>query len=210
MGRAKISFSPERNPRRPAVVQPEAGHLPAPFRSPYPTPMDLQQQFEAAVQQVNNLSDAQAAQHMTELYGLYKQATEGDVNMKTDEVDAEAADQANGPAGLSQAQWESWDKYKGVAEEDAKRQYVAKVAGITGAGASGTEAGLVPTGALTNAPEAPDGPLVAISENDTTAPQDGFGPGQETGGLRGDITAGAPYGGEDELKGAQQSDSKVF
>jgi len=165
--------------------------------------MDLQQQFEAAVQQVNKLSDAEAAQHMTELYGLYKQATDGDVNMKSGEVDADEADQASGPAGLSQAQWESWDKYKGTSEEDAKRQYVAKVATITGDQASGTEAGNVPTDALTNAPLAPDAPLPTAQENDTTAPQPGFGPGQSTGGLQGDITAGAPYGGEDKLKGAQ-------
>jgi acyl-CoA-binding protein len=166
--------------------------------------MELQQQFEAAAQQVNNLPDATAAQYMTELYGLYKQATEGDVNMKSGEVDANEADQANGPAGLSQAQWESWDKYKGVPEEEAKRRYVAKVAEITGNQANGgTDADAVPTDALTNAPMAPDAPLVAEKENDTTAPQPGFGPGQSTGGLRGDITAGAPYGGEDALKGAQ-------
>jgi acyl-CoA-binding protein len=167
--------------------------------------MDLQQQFDAAAQQVNNLSDAAAAQHMTELYGLYKQATEGDVNMKSGEVDANEADQASGPAGLSQAQWESWDKYKGVPEEEAKRRYVAKVAEITGNQTNGgTDAAAVPTDALTNAPMAPDAPLVAEKENDTTAAQPGFGPGQSTGGLRGDITAGAPYGGEDKLKGAQQ------
>jgi len=141
---------------------------------------------------------------MTELYGLYKQATEGDVNMKTGEVAANEADQANGPAGLSQAQWESWDKYKGMPEEEAKRRYVAKVAEITGGQADGgTDAAAVPTDALTNAPMAPDAPLVAEKENDTTAQQPGFGPGQSTGGLRGDITAGAPYGGEDKLKGAQ-------
>lgn len=165
--------------------------------------MNLQQQFEAAAQQVNNLPDALAAQHMTELYGLYKQATDGDVNMKTGEVDANEADQASGPTGLSQAQWESWDKFKGVPEEEAKRRYVAKVAEITGPSA-GSEADFVPTDALTNAPEALDALLLAETENDTTAPQPGFGPGQSTGGLRGDITAGAPYGGEDNLKGAQQ------
>lgn len=168
--------------------------------------MSLQQQFEAAAQQVDNLDPATAAPHMTDLYGLYKQATEGDVNMKPGEVAAEEADQASGPAGLSQAQWESWDKYKGLAEDDAKRQYINKVAEITGgpAGASAgeTEAGTVPTDALTNAPMAPeiDSPE---KENDTTAPQPGFGPGQSTGGLRGNINAGLPYGGEDELKGAQ-------
>jgi acyl-CoA-binding protein len=162
--------------------------------------MDLQQQFDAAAQQVNNLDDATAARHMTELYGLYKQATEGDVNMQPGEVAADEADKASGPAGLSQAQWESWDKYKGVPEDEAKRQYVAKVAEITGGQPNGgTDADAVPT----DAPMAPDAPLVAEKENDTTSAQPGFGPGQSTGGLRGDITAGAPYGGEDKLKGAQ-------
>lgn len=164
--------------------------------------MSLQQEFEAAVQQVNNLPADTAPKHMTDLYGLYKQATEGDVNMKGDAVDADGADQANGPAGLSQAQWDSWDKYKGTSEDDAKRQYVAKVADITG-DANNSEASEVPTDALTNAPLAPDAPLPAGQENDTTAQQPGFGLGQSTGGLRGDITAGAPYGGEDKLKGQQ-------
>ena len=165
--------------------------------------MSLQQEFEAAVQQVNNLPADTAPKYMTDLYGLYKQATEGDVNMQGEAVDANAATQASGPAGLSQAQWDSWDKYKGTAEDDAKRQYVAKVAEITGKSAQGAEAGQVPTDALTNAPMAPDAPLPTAKENDTTAQQPGFGPGQSTGGLRGDITAGAPYGGEDKLKGAQ-------
>jgi len=164
--------------------------------------MSLQQEFEAAVQQVNNLPADTAPKHMTDLYGLYKQATEGDVNMQGDAVDADAATQASGPAGLSQAQWDSWDKYKGIAEDDAKRQYVAKVAEITGKGQS-AETSEVPTDALTNAPLAPDAPLPTAQENDTAAQQPDFGPGQSTGGLRGDITAGAPYGGEDYLKGAQ-------
>lgn len=164
--------------------------------------MDIQQQFEAAAQQVDNLEPATAAPHMTDLYGLYKQATEGDVNMKPGEVSATGADAASGPAGLSQAQWESWDKYKGTSEDDAKRQYVRKVADITGGTPSGTDAGAVATDARTGAPNAP-APQTAEHENDTTAPQPGFGPGQSNGGLRGDITAGAPYGGEDLLKGAQ-------
>jgi acyl-CoA-binding protein len=167
--------------------------------------MSLQQEFEAAVQQVNNLPADTAPKYMTELYGLYKQATEGDVNMKSGEVDADGADEANGPAGLSQGQWDSWDKYKGLSEEDAKRQYVAKADEIMRGNQAdgGSEASEVPTDALTNAPLAPDAPLPTATENDTTASQPDFGPGQSTGGLRGDITAGAPYGGEDKLKGAQ-------
>ena len=147
--------------------------------------MDLNAQFQAAAGKVNNLPGDVAAKHMTELYGLYKQATEGDVNMKNDEVDASAADQASGPAGLSQAQWDSWNQFKGVAEDEAKRRYVARTAEITGApGGDKTggaaEAGAVPTDGLTGAPSTTD-----------------------HGGLKGDIKAGAPYGGEDKLKGQQ-------
>ncbi|MCI1188886.1 acyl-CoA-binding protein [Hymenobacter sp. DH14] len=147
--------------------------------------MDLNAQFQAAADKVNNLPGDVAAQHMTELYGLYKQATEGDVNMKNDEVDASAADQASGPAGLSQAQWDSWNQFKGVSEEEAKRRYVARTNEITGAAGSdktggAAEAGEVPTDGLTGAPASGD-----------------------HGGLKGDIKAGTPYGGEDKLKGQQ-------
>lgn len=144
--------------------------------------MDLNAQFQAAAEQVNNLPGDQAAKHMTELYGLYKQATEGDVNMQAGEVDANAADQASGPAGLSQAQWDSWNQFKGVAEDEAKRRYVARTAEITGTtGGAATEgAAAVPTDGRTGAPSTTD-----------------------HGGLKGDIQAGAPYGGEDKLKGQQ-------
>ena len=144
--------------------------------------MDLNAQFQAAADKVNNLPGDMAAKHMTELYGLYKQATEGDVNMKSDEVDADAADKASGPAGLSQAQWDSWNQFKGVPEEEAKRRYVAKTAEITGAASAGQTGGAVevPTDGLTGAP--------------TTT---------NHGGLKGNINAGTPYGGEDKLKDMQ-------
>ena len=142
--------------------------------------MDLDAQFQAAAEKVNNLPGDAAAAHMTELYGLFKQATEGDVNMKSGEVDASAADQASGPGGLSQAQWNSWNQFKGVPEEEAKRRYVAKTAEITGQVGTATEASEVATDGQTGAPQTTD-----------------------HGGLRGDITAGAPYGGEDKLKGQQ-------
>ncbi len=143
--------------------------------------MDLNQQFQAAADQVNNLPGDAAAAHMTELYGLYKQATEGDVNMKSGEVDPNAADQANGPAGLSQAQWDSWNQFKGVPEDEAKRRYVARTNEIAGTQDTDTPANAVATDAATGAP----------ADQNTS------------GGLRGDITAGAPYGGEDLLKDQQ-------
>lgn len=163
--------------------------------------MDLNAQFQAAADKVNNLPGDEAAKHMTEFYGLYKQATEGDVNMQPGEVDANSADKASGPAGLSQAQWDSWNQFKGVPEDEAKRRYVAKAAEVTGAAGTGTEAGEVPTDSQTGAP---NGPAGSTAENTTTAQQPDLGPGQSTaGGLQGDITAGAPYGGEDRLKGEQ-------
>ena len=144
--------------------------------------MTLNEQFEAATQQVDKLPGDQAARYMTELYGLYKQATDGDVNMKHDEVDFDEADKADGPAGLSQAQWDSWNQYKGVPEDEAKRRYVARVREITGGDSQGSPAGKVPTDAGTGAP---------ISDH-------------AAGGLRGNIEAGTPYGGEDKLKEAQK------
>ena len=142
--------------------------------------MNIDEQFQAAADQVNNLPGDMAAAHMTELYGLYKQATEGDVNMKGDAVDADAATKASGPTGLSQAQWDSWNQFKGVSEDEAKRRYVAKAAEITGSVPTATSAGEVSTDGLTGAPTSTD-----------------------HGGLKGDITAGAPYGGEDKLKDKQ-------
>lgn len=162
--------------------------------------MDLNAQFQAAADQVNNLPGDVAAKYMTELYGLFKQATEGDVNMKTDEVDADAADKASGNPGMSQAQWDSWNQFKGVAEDEAKRRYIAKTAEITG-GTNGAPANTIPTDASTNAPSGRSG---SDADNTTTAQQPELGPGEATqGGLRGDITAGAPYGGEDKLKSQQ-------
>ena len=142
--------------------------------------MNINEQFQDAAQQVNNLPGDVATRYMTELYGLYKQATEGDVNMTATEVDPAAADQASGPAGLSQAQWDSWNQFKGVPKEEAKRRYVARATEITGASTPGSPAGEVLTDSLTGAP--------------TT---------QSHGGLRDDISAGTPYGGEDKLKDQQ-------
>jgi|GEM_PF-101836 acyl-CoA-binding protein len=165
--------------------------------------MDINQQFQAAVEQVNNLPAAAAGAHMNELYGLFKQATEGDVNMNPDEVDPNGADHADGPAGLSQAQWESWNLCKGVPEEEAKQRYIARVAEINSGGADGDPTNTVPTDDLTNAPA---GQPNSSTENTTLAQQPDHGAGQSTGGLQGDITAGAPYGGEDKLKGDQEQD----
>ncbi|SFQ61906.1 acyl-CoA-binding protein [Hymenobacter arizonensis] len=163
--------------------------------------MNIDEQFKAAADRVNNLPPAAAAEHMTEFYGLFKQATEGDVNMNPDEVDPNAADHPDGPTGLSQAQWESWNQFKGLSEEEAKQRYVAKAAAIAEDGAEETPAQKLP---IYEANNTASGAADSRSENTTTSRQPDHGPGQSTeGGLQGDITAGAPYGGEDMLKGEQ-------
>ncbi|QIX62510.1 acyl-CoA-binding protein [Hymenobacter sp. BT18] len=170
--------------------------------------LDLQQQFEAAVSRVDSLPSDKAGPNMHELYGLYKQATEGDHDTKRDEVGDDTPDNPNGPKGLSQAQWDAWSKFKGVSQDDARRQYVEKVnelAGpvgeqptiITGNGQPAT-ASQVNSGTGAPAPSANEASAPGVAK----APFENEG-GLSAGGLRGDINAGAPYGGEDLLKTQQ-------
>lgn len=160
--------------------------------------MDLQKQFEAAVSRVDMLPGDKAAAHMTELYGLYKQATEGDHDTEKDVVGDDTPSNPSGPQGMSQAQWDSWSKFKGLSEEDARRQYIQKVEEIAG------PIGEKPT-IITGSGQPATGSQVNLAQNQntTTSQQPGTGPGVSQGGLRGDITAGAPYGGEDQLKSEQ-------
>lgn len=169
--------------------------------------MSLQQEFEKAVTRVDSLPGDQAAAHMNDLYGLYKQATEGDHDTKHDEVGDDTPDNPNGPKGLSQAQWDAWSKYKGLNQDDARRQYVEKVNELAGPVQEKanviTGNGHPATGSQVGGADASSGPDVQANDNTTLSQQATTGPGVSQGGLRGDITAGAPYGGEDKLKGDQ-------
>jgi acyl-CoA-binding protein len=159
---------------------------------------NLQQQFEAAVSRVDNLPGDQAAAHMNELYGLYKQATEGDHDTEKDVVGDDTPSNPSGPQGMSQAQWDSWSQFKGLSEEEARRQYVQKVNELAG------PVGGAPTTVTGNGQPVPASPVSAPEQpNSTMAQQPNTGPGVSEGGLRGDVTAGAPYGGQDHLKDEQ-------
>ncbi|MBC6611633.1 acyl-CoA-binding protein [Hymenobacter sp. BT507] len=153
--------------------------------------MSLQKQFEVAITRVDGLPAEKGAEYMTDLYGLYKQATDGDHDTKHDEVDTDDHDNPDGPAGLSQAQWDSWSKYKGMPEEEAKRQYVALVEKIAG-----------PVGEAANIITGNGQPATATQVNSAgTARVDDPQPGKSApGGLQGNLDGGAPYGGEDDLK----------
>ncbi|AYA37205.1 hypothetical protein D3Y59_09160 [Hymenobacter oligotrophus] len=169
--------------------------------------MDLQQQFEAAVSQVNNLPGDQAAAHMTELYGLYKQATEGDHDTEKDVVGDDTPANPDGPKGMSQGQWEAWSKFKGMSEDEAKRQYVQRVQEIAGPAAEAATT-ITGIGQPATASQLDAGSRPATNPNEANAPGTAKAPfenegGVSTGGLRGDINDGAPYGGEDRLKTQQ-------
>lgn len=164
--------------------------------------MSLQQDFEAAVSRVDGLPGDQAAAHMTDLYGLYKQATEGDHDTKHDEVGDDTPDNPNGPKGLSQAQWDAWSKYKGTDQDEARRQYIEKVNSLAG-----------PVGEKTTIITGNGQPATGSEVNGTAAPGTaGASPAAQAqsqagqspqGGLQGDLNAGTPYGGEDKLKNNQ-------
>ena len=166
-----------------------------------PQQPDLQQQFEAAVRRVDNLPPEQGAEDMVELYGLYKQATAGDHDTQGEEVGRDDHDNPNGPGGLSQAQWDSWSKCKGMPEEEAKRRYVDIVNKITDSDSASTTAATALTPNQTqnpnNEPPIPTNEAPAAGVAQVDDPQPGISP---RGGLRGNLDAGTPYGGEDELK----------
>ncbi|XP_033208425.1 acyl-CoA-binding protein-like [Belonocnema kinseyi] len=79
--------------------------------------MSLDQDFEAAAEAIKHISQRPTDEELLELYGLFKQATVGDVNTAR-------------PGMLDlkgKAKWDFWNKRKGMAKEDAMNQYIALV-----------------------------------------------------------------------------------
>ncbi|SEL73836.1 Acyl-CoA-binding protein [Chitinophaga rupis] len=85
--------------------------------------MDLQQQFEAAVANSKTLSEKPSNEILLQLYSLYKQATEGDVNIPPPENFFDIA---------GKAKHEAWTGQKGKAKEQAMEEYVALVTKLKG------------------------------------------------------------------------------
>ena len=75
------------------------------------------EQFEDAAKRVQNLPKRPSNDVLLELYGLYKQATEGDVTgTRPGMLD---------PRG--RAKWDAWSSRKGMSAEEARAKYVALV-----------------------------------------------------------------------------------
>ncbi len=81
---------------------------------------DLQALFEKAVADSKTLAERPDNATLLQLYALYKQATEGDVQGKrpgfTDMV--------------GRAKWDAWNALKGQAADQAKQAYVDLIEGL--------------------------------------------------------------------------------
>jgi diazepam-binding inhibitor (GABA receptor modulator, acyl-CoA-binding protein) len=80
--------------------------------------MELLQQFENAVATSKSLSERPSNDTLLQLYSLYKQASEGDVN-------GEAP--SNPFDFVAKAKYEAWQSLKGVSKEKAMQDYIELV-----------------------------------------------------------------------------------
>jgi diazepam-binding inhibitor (GABA receptor modulating acyl-CoA-binding protein) len=79
--------------------------------------MNIKEEFESAVTRSRELSERPSNEDLLLMYGLYKQATEGDNEEKR-------------PGGFdfkAVAKYEAWLRQKGKLRDDAKREYIALV-----------------------------------------------------------------------------------
>ncbi|HEY0740195.1 MAG TPA: acyl-CoA-binding protein [Chryseosolibacter sp.] len=80
--------------------------------------MDLQQEFDQAVARSKELTKRPSNEELLQLYGLFKQATEGDVT----------GERPGGFDFKGIAKYDAWAELKGTSAEEAKKQYIAFVA----------------------------------------------------------------------------------
>lgn len=80
--------------------------------------MDLTALFEQAVADSKSLSDRPSNDTLLQLYSLYKQATEGDINIDPP---------ANPFDFVSKAKYEAWAGLKGKTKETAMQEYIQLV-----------------------------------------------------------------------------------
>ena len=76
--------------------------------------MALQDDFDAAVANSKKLSERPDNQTLLKIYGLYTQATTGDVTEK----------KPGFGDMVGRAKWDAWNALKGTSQDDAKQQYI--------------------------------------------------------------------------------------
>jgi acyl-CoA-binding protein len=82
---------------------------------------ELQTRFEAAVANSRNLSERPSNATLLELYGLYKQATEGDVQ----------TDKPGFSDLVGRAKWDAWHRVKGTPAQEAMQQYIDLITSLS-------------------------------------------------------------------------------
>ena len=80
--------------------------------------MNIQEQFDQAVARSKSLAEKPGNDVLLQLYSLYKQATEGDINIDPP---------ANPFDFVSKAKYEAWAGLKGKTKDMAKQEYVQLV-----------------------------------------------------------------------------------
>ena len=82
--------------------------------------MELKENFDKAVIESKQIASRPDNETLLQLYSLYKQATEGDIN--------------SDPPGMfdfvAKAKYDAWTKLKGTSTDDALHQYIAVVDGL--------------------------------------------------------------------------------
>ncbi|WP_162052079.1 acyl-CoA-binding protein [Pontibacter pamirensis] len=84
--------------------------------------MATQAEFESAVEKSKTLTERPSNNVLLQLYGLYKQATDGDVNTER-------------PGGFdfkNIAKWDAWKQQEGKSQESAREEYVQLVNNLAG------------------------------------------------------------------------------
>ncbi len=81
--------------------------------------MDLHQLFDQAIADSKTLSEKPSNDTLLQLYSLYKQGSEGDVN-----IDAPS----NPFDFVAKAKFEAWEALKGKSKEQAMQDYIDLVA----------------------------------------------------------------------------------
>ncbi|XP_048117290.1 acyl-CoA-binding domain-containing protein 7 [Alosa pseudoharengus] len=77
--------------------------------------MSLQAEFEQHAEDVKKVKSRPTDQELLDMYGYYKQATVGDVN-----IDRPGMLDMKG-----KAKWDAWNSRKGMSKEDAMTAYIA-------------------------------------------------------------------------------------
>jgi acyl-CoA-binding protein len=85
--------------------------------------MELKEQFEKAIADSKTLTEKPSNEVLLQLYSLYKQGTEGDVNTEPP---------SNPFDFVNKAKYEAWSSLKGKSKDNAMQEYVDLVKKLKG------------------------------------------------------------------------------